>query len=91
MLVKVLQTAMGAQRALGFGGLKGREKEKGVFLTNSCSPRALASLGLEQLMGGRCHSRVPLPQPSLDLDIQEASTGLGEGLHQINPGHSGFS
>lgn len=82
---------MGAWRALGFEGLRGRKKGEGVFLFNSCTPGALASLGLEQLVGGRGCSRVSLPQPSPDLDIREASTGLGEGLHQINLGHSGFS
>lgn len=89
--VKVFQTAMGAWRALGFEGLRGRKKGKGVCLIKSCTPRALVSLGLEQLVGGWGRSRVSLPQPSPDLDIREASTGLGEGLHQINLGHSGFS
>lgn len=75
LLVKVLQTAMGVWRALDFEGLRGRKKRKCVFLTNSCTPRALVSLGLSSWWVAGDAPGYPCPSLSLILIFKKLAQG----------------
>lgn len=60
---------------MGFEGLGGRKKGEGIFLFNSCTPGALASLGLEQLVGGWAAQGYPCPSLPLILIFEKLAQG----------------